>query len=57
MAYKIFSYRMYCVYILNAYLLILLTYESVKIYRIQDRKSQLEKDDVVVYDEEENVKF
>ena len=55
--YTIFKIKSYGLLAFNFLLSILLMYEIVKIQKMITRKDSLEKDDVVVYDEEENVKM
>ena len=55
--YTIFKIKSYGLLAFNFLLSILLMYEIVKIQKMITRKDSLEKDDVVVYDEEENVKI
>ena len=55
--YTIFKIKTYGLLAFNFLLSILLMYEIVKIQKMITRKNSLEKDDVVVYDEEENVKM
>lgn len=56
-AYNIFSIRMYGVIGLNVLLIILLIYQIPKVSRIQEKRERLSKDDEILFDEEENVKF
>lgn len=56
-AYNIFSIRMYGIFGVNILLIILLIYQVSKVSKIQDKRDQLSKDDAVLFDEEENVKF
>lgn len=56
-AYNIFTIRMYGVIILNVLLIALLIYQLLKISKIQDNKDRLSKDDIILFDEEENVKM
>lgn len=56
-AYNIFSIRMYGIIGLNVLLIILLIYQIPKVSRIQEKRERLSKDDEILFDEEENVKF
>ena len=56
-AYNIFFIRMYCIVALNALLIILLIYQISKVSKIQEKKDRINKDDAILFDEEENVKF
>ena len=56
-AYNIFSIRMYGIIIVNILLIILLTYQIFKVSNLQQKREQLNKDDAILYDEEENVKM
>ena len=56
-AYNIFSIRMYGIIGLNVLLIILLIYQIPKVSRIQEKRDKLSKDDEILFDEEENVKF
>ena len=56
-AYNIFSIRMYGIIGLNALLIILLIYQISKISIIQEKRDKLSKDDAILFDEEENIKF
>ena len=56
-AYNIFTIRTYLVLLMDLLLIVLIIYQIYKVYRIQEKRDKLEKDDIVVYDEEENVKF
>lgn len=56
-AYNIFSIRMYGVIGLDILLIILLIYQIAKVSHIQEQRDRLSKDDVILFDEEENVKF
>ena len=56
-AYNIFAIRMYGIVALNVLLIILLIYQVSKVSKIQDKRDQLSKDDAILFDEEENIKF
>ncbi len=56
-AYKIFSIRMYIVIGINIFLIILLIYQISKVSQIQETRDRMNKDEEVLFDEEENVKF
>ena len=48
---------MYGIIGLNVLLIILLIYQIPKVSRIQEKRDKLSKDDEILFDEEENVKF
>lgn len=56
-AYNIFAIRMYVIVALNVLIIVLLIYQVSKVSKIQDKRNQLNKDDVILFDEEENIKF
>ena len=56
-AYNVFSIRMYGIVAINVLLTILLVYQIPKVSQIQEKRDQLSKDDEILFDEEENVKF
>ena len=56
-AYNVFSIRMYGAVGLNILLIILLIYQVIRVSKIQEKRDRLSKDDVILFDEEENVKF
>ncbi|MBO4816627.1 MAG: hypothetical protein J5507_07095 [Clostridia bacterium] len=56
-AYNIFSIRMYVLVGVNVLIIILLIYQIFKVSKIQDKRDRLSKDDAILFDEEENVKF
>ena len=56
-AYNIFAMRMYIIVALNVLIIVLLIYQVSKVSKIQDKRNQLNKDDVILFDEEENIKF
>lgn len=56
-AYNIFAIRMYAIVALNVFLIVLLIYQVSKVSKIQDKRDQLSKDDAILFDEEENIKF
>ena len=56
-AYNIFGIRMYAIFGINILLIILLIYQISKILQIQNRRDKLSKDDAILFDNEENVKF
>ncbi len=56
-AYNTFSIRMYGIFGVNILLIILLIYQISKVSQIQDKRDRLSKDDAILFDEEENVKF
>lgn len=56
-AYNIFSIRMYVLVGVNVFIIILLIYQISKVSKIQEKRDRLSKDDAILFDEEENVKF
>ena len=56
-AYNIFGIRMYVLVGVNVLLIILLIYQISKVSKIQEKRDRLSKDDAILFDEEENVKF
>lgn len=56
-AYNVFSIKMYGLMILNAFLIGLLIYQISKVSKIEEKRNRLNKDDAILYDEEENVKI
>ncbi len=56
-SYKVFTFRAYAILLIDILLMLLLLFQIYKVAKIQVGLNKLEKDDVVVYDEEENVKF
>jgi len=56
-AYNMFSMRMYVVIGVNILIIILLIYQISKVSKIQEKKDRISKDDEILFDEEENVKF
>ena len=56
-AYNIFCIRIYGIIALNILLIILLIYQISKVSQIQEKRDRLSKDDAILFDEEENVKF
>ena len=55
--YNIFKIKSYSIIGLNVLIIILLIYQISRISKIQDKKERLSKDDLILFDEEENVKF
>lgn len=55
--YNIFSLKAYGVLGIHLLLNILLIYEISKVLKIEDKKDRLNKDDLILYDEEINVKY
>lgn len=56
-AYNIFSIKMYGIVAMNVFEIILLFYQISKVSQIQDKRDRLSKDDAILFDKEENVKF
>ena len=56
-AYNIFGIRTYGIIALNILLIILLIYQISKVSQIQEKRDRLSKDDAILFDEQENVKF
>ena len=55
--YNIFKIKGYAMLILHLLLNTLLIYQIFKIINIQKKKDRLEKDDLILFDEEQNVRF
>lgn len=55
--YNIFKIKGYAMLILHLLLNILLIYQIFKIINIQEKKERLNKDDLILFDEEQNVRF
>ena len=55
--YNIFKIKSYGISGLHLLLNILLIYQVLKVEKIQNKKENLNKDDVILFDEEQNVKF
>ena len=56
-AYNIFYLRMYGIVAINILLIILLIYQIFKVAKIQESRDRISKDDAILFDEEENIKF
>lgn len=56
-AYNIFYLRMYGIVAINVLLIILLIYQISKVSKIQEKRDRISKDDEILFDEEENIKF
>ena len=56
-AYKVFSIRFYIIIGLNVLLIIWLIYQANKVSKIQQKRDTLSKNDAILFDNEENVKF
>ena len=56
-AYNIFGIKMYGIFVVNILFIILLIYQIVKVLQIKKIKNRLSKEDDILFDEEENVKF
>lgn len=56
-AYQVFTIRMYLAYGLNVLLMILLIFQIIKLCIMEEKKDKICKDDIVLFDEEENIKF
>ena len=56
-AYNIFYIRMYGIVALNVLLIFLLIYQITKVSKIQEKRDRISKDDAILFDEEENIKF
>ena len=54
--YDIFRIKSYGTVILNFLLISLTIYELIKVKKIKNRKDKLNKDDVILFDEEQNIK-
>lgn len=55
--YNIFKIKSYAMIILHLLLNILLIYQIFKVINIQEKKDRLNKDDLILFDEEQNVRF
>ena len=55
--YNIFKIKSYAMLILHLLLNILLIYQIFKVINIQEKKDRLDKDDLILFDEEQNVRF
>lgn len=55
--YKTFSAKAYGMLAIHLLLNILLSYQIIKVSRMNETKNKLDKDEVVLFDDEENVKF
>lgn len=55
--YNIFKVKSYGTLGLHLLLNILLIYQILKVQKLQNKKEQINKDDVILFDEEQNVKF
>lgn len=56
-AYNMFGARMYGIIGINILLIFLLIYQISRLSKIQEKKDKLKKDDIILFDNEENVKF
>lgn len=56
-AYSIFNIRLFGMLALNLLIIILLIYQISKVIKIQEKMDKMSKDDTVLFDEEENIKF
>lgn len=55
--YSIFQTKTYGMFAIHLLLSILLIYQAIKVSKIENKKNKLSKDDLILYDEEENVKI
>lgn len=55
--YNIFKIKSYGIFALHLLLNILLIYQILKVQKIQNKKEKLNKDDLILFDEEQNIKF
>ena len=55
--YEIFTTKAYSTLGLHLLLNILLIYQVLKVSKIQEKKEQMNKDDIILFDEEQNIKF
>lgn len=55
--YNIFKIKGYAMLILHLLLNILLIYQIFKVVNIQEKKDRLDKDDLILFDEEQNIRF
>lgn len=56
-AYNIFTIRLYVIVGVNILIIILLIYQISKVSQIQEKQNRLNRDDAILFDKEENVKF
>ena len=56
-AYNLFYIRTYGIVALNVLLIFLLIYQITKVSKIQEKRDRISKDDAILFDEEENIKF
>lgn len=56
-AYNIFSTKVYAILGLHFLLNILIIYQIIKISKLKGKKDRVDKDDLILFDEEENVKI
>lgn len=55
--YKMFQTKTYGIFALYLLLDIILFYQIIKVFKIQEQRDRVAKDDIVLFDEEENIKF
>jgi hypothetical protein len=56
-AYKVFSFRMYTIFAINILIVVLLFYQIIKVSQIQEKREQLDKNDAILFDEEQNCRY
>ena len=56
-AYKVFSFRMYTTFAINILIVVLLFYQIIKVSQIQEKREQLDKNDAILFDEEQNCRY
>lgn len=55
--YRYFSIKVYAIIVLHAFINLLLIYQLVKLLKIQSKRNKMEKDDLILFDEEQNIKI
>ncbi len=56
-AYKVFSIRMLTIFGVNLLIVVLLIYQIIKVIQIQEKREQLDKNDAILFDEEQNCRY
>lgn len=55
--YNIFKVKTYGTLVLHLFLNVLLIYQMLRVIQIQNKKSRLNKDDLILFDEEQNIRY
>ena len=55
--YNVFKIKSYGTLILHLLLNMLLVYQIIRVQKVNSKKEKLSKDDIILFDEEENVKM